>query len=289
MPRSFNFVQYDVFTSKPLEGNQLAIFPDARGLADDEMQALAREMNFCETTFIVPRDSAMERERGHRVRIFTIREELPFAGHPTLGTATYLHTQTGANEIVLDLNVGRVPVSFEGEFGEMQQRDPEFGTIHARDEVASALGMNVDDFDPSLPIQSVSTGLPFAITPLRSLEVARRLNVDPARSTAYLARHEAKFFYFVTRETVDSEARLHARMIFYGGEDPATGSAGGCCCSWMVKHGVIAPNERVLIEQGVEMQRPSRIYVRGDKDGDRVINVRVGGHSVLVARGEVLI
>jgi trans-2,3-dihydro-3-hydroxyanthranilate isomerase len=288
MPRTLPFVQYDVFTSKPLEGNQLAVFPDARGVSDADMQALAREMNFPESTFIVPRDEQTERERGHHVRIFTVREELPFAGHPTLGTATYLRTQTGEDEILLDLKVGPVPVRFESEFGEMRQADPEFGPIHKRDEVARALGMEADDFDPELPIQTVSTGLPFAIAPLRSLEVARRLNINVARASSYLEQRGAKFFYFVTRETVDPEAQLHARMMFYGGEDPATGSAAGCCCSWAVKHGVIGPNERALIEQGIEVQRPSRIYIRGDRYGEHVTNIRVGGHAVLVARGEMI-
>ena len=286
MPRAIPFVQYDVFASRPLEGNQLAVFTDARSLSDQEMQALAKEMNFSESTFILPRDAATERQRGHRVRIFTVEEELPFAGHPTLGTATWLHQQTGANEVVLDLNVGRVPVRFEGEFGEMTQRDPEFGAVHSREEVARALGLPLDDLDPNLPIQTVSTGLAFAICPLRSLSVEQNLRFDWKSAAQYFEGKDAKFFYFVTRETVDGEARLHARMIFYGGEDPATGSAAGCCCAWMVKHGVAAPDERVLIEQGIEMRRPSRIFVRGGREGERVYNVRVGGNAVLVARGE---
>src|SRR5690349_21176541 len=110
--RRLSFVQMDVFTSVPLEGNQLAVFADGRGLSDDEMQALAREMNLSETTFIFPRDAAVERERGVRVRIFTVNEELPFAGHPTLGTAMVLHNSSGAEEVALDLNVGRIPVRF---------------------------------------------------------------------------------------------------------------------------------------------------------------------------------
>ena len=129
--RKFAFTQFDVFTSRPLEGNQLAVLHDATGLSDIEMQAIAREMNLSETTFIFPRDPATERERGKRVRIFTVQEELPFAGHPTLGTAFYLRGGSGASEIKLDLNVGTIPVKFEdrvGEpaFGEMTQRDPEF-------------------------------------------------------------------------------------------------------------------------------------------------------------------
>src|SRR6058998_890415 len=127
--RRLPFIQFDVFTSQPLEGNPLAVFHDGRGLSDDDMQAIAREMNLSETTFILPRDAATERERGVRVRIFTVQEELPFAGHPTLGTAFALRGQTGASEVRLDLNVGQVPVGFEESpgqpvFGEMTQLDP---------------------------------------------------------------------------------------------------------------------------------------------------------------------
>src|SRR5437763_15344027 len=133
--RKLPFVQLDVFTSTPLEGNQLAVFPDARGRSDHDMQALAREMNLSETTFIIPRDPAIEREKGVRVRIFTVTEELPFAGHPTLGTAMVLRGTSGAQQVKLDLNVGAVPVTFEdkpGEpaFGEMTQVEPMFGTTH---------------------------------------------------------------------------------------------------------------------------------------------------------------
>ena len=290
--RRFQFVQFDVFSSRPFEGNPLAVFTDARGLSDELMQALAREMNLAETTFVLPRDPATERERGVRVRIFTVQEELPFAGHPTLGTAFALRGSSGAAEINLDLNVGKIPVRFEekpGElvFGEMTQQEPEFGMIHDRETVVRATSLRDGDIDPSLPIQTVSTGLTFTIVPLRGMDVMRRLQVDLARSSEYLKSSGGKFFYFVSRETVDPTARLHARMLFYGGEDPATGSASGCATAWMVQHGVAQPDERVLIEQGVEMLRPSRIFVRASRRDNRVVNVRVGGNAVEVLRGEV--
>ncbi|HVO81624.1 MAG TPA: PhzF family phenazine biosynthesis protein [Terriglobales bacterium] len=290
--RRFPFVQLDVFTSQPLEGNSLAVFPDGRGLSDQQMQALAREMNLSETTFILPRDAASERQHGVRVRIFTVAEELPFAGHPTLGTAFALRGTSGASEVVLDLNAGRVPVRFEDApgqptFGEMTQVDPMFGPLHDREAVVRAAGLRDGDIDPSLPIQTVSTGLAFTMVPLRGLEIMRDLQVDLKASTQYLERSGGKFFYFVTRETVDPTARLHARMMFYNGEDPATGSAAGCAAAWMVAHGVAQPDERVLIEQGIEMRRPSRIFVRAARTDDRVVNVRVGGNVVEVLRGEV--
>jgi trans-2,3-dihydro-3-hydroxyanthranilate isomerase len=291
-PRQFPFVQLDVFSSRRFEGNPLAVFLDGRGLSDNEMQALAREMNLSETTFILPREPAVERERGVRVRIFTVRQELPFAGHPTLGTGFQLRGSTGAHEIVLDLNVGKVPVRFEekpGEpaFGEMTQVNPEFGPRHDREAVVRACGLRDGDIDPSLPIQTVSTGLPYTVVPLRGLEVIRHLCLDMKGSEEYLERSGGKFFYFVSRETEDPAARLHARMMFYNGEDPATGSAAGCASAWMVAHGVAQSEERVMIEQGVEMGRPSRIFVRASREDDRVVNVRVGGNVIEVLRGEV--
>ena len=300
--RRLSMAQWDVFTSNPLEGNSLAVFFDGRGLSDPEMQAIAKEMNLSETTFVLPRDPKTERERGVRVRIFTVQEELPFAGHPTLGTAFALRGESGAQDIALDLNVGKVPVRFEetpGEpvFGEMTQVDPVFGIQHVREAVAQATGLSVEDFDSSLPIETVSTGLPYTITPLKSLAVIQKLRIDLHGANEYLAKTGGKFFYFVARETVEPSARLHARMLFYNGEDPATGSAAGCAAAWMAAHGVALSDERVLIEQGVEMQRPSRIFVRAEhseknknkSQDNRVVNVRVGGNAIEVMRGEVFL
>ncbi len=292
--RRLAMTQWDVFSSKPLEGNSLAVFSDARGLSDSEMQAIAKEMNLSETTFILPRDPEVERERGVRVRIFTVEEELPFAGHPTLGTAFALRGRAGEREIVLELNVGKVPVRFEDSagqavFGEMTQVDPVFGVQHDRETVARATGLTIEDFDPNLPIETVSTGVPFTIAPLKSLAVAQNLRIEAHRAAEYLAKTDGKFFYFVTRETVDLAAGLHARMIFYNGEDPATGSAAGCTAGWMVAHRVAESDQRVLIEQGIEMRRPSQIFVRASRRDNRIVNVRVGGHAVEVIRAEVFL
>jgi trans-2,3-dihydro-3-hydroxyanthranilate isomerase len=292
--RRLALTQWDVFSSKALAGNSLAVFSDGRGLSDAEMQSIAKEMNLSETTFILPRDAEVERERGVRVRIFTVQEEFPFAGHPTLGTAFALRGQSGESEVTLELNIGKVPVRFEDSpgqpaFGEMTQIDPTFGAKHDREAVAQATGLRPEDFDASLPIQTVSTGLSYAITPLRSIDIIRNLRIDLNRATAYLEASGTKFYYFVTRETVDRDARLHARMLFYNGEDPATGSAAGCASAWMVEHGVAKPDERVFIEQGVEMKRPSRIFVRAGHRDNRVVNVRVGGNAVEVMRGEFLL
>jgi trans-2,3-dihydro-3-hydroxyanthranilate isomerase len=291
--RRFSFVQFDVFSCQRMTGNPLAIFPDGSGLTDEEMQALAREMNLSETTFVLPRDAAVEGKRGVRVRIFTVKEELPFAGHPTLGTAFALRGPGRRAEITLDLNAGKVPVRFEeipGEpvFGEMTQLDPKFGPRHDREAVVRAAGLRDGDVDPSLPIETISTGVPFTIVPLRGLDVMRGLQVDLKSSADYLAQ-AGGMFYFVTRETTDPAARLHARMMFYNGEDPATGSAAGCAAAWMVAHGVAEPEEQALIEQGIEMRRPSRIFVRAGFEDNRIVNVRVGGNAVEVLRGEVFL
>jgi trans-2,3-dihydro-3-hydroxyanthranilate isomerase len=296
--RRLPFVQVDVFTSVPLEGNQLAVFADGSSLSDAEMQAIARETNLSETTFIFPRDAATERERGVRVRIFTTSEELPFAGHPTLGTAMVLRNDAqrgkgSADEIALDLNVGRIPVRFSTRdglpFGLMTQRDPEFKSKHSREDVARAAGLSLNDIADDLPIQTVSTGNAFAIVPLKSLAVLQNLAPTWANMKAYLDKSDAKFFYFVSRETLNPEARLQSRMIFYNGEDPATGSAAGPCAAWAVQYGVVPADEQVLMEQGVEMKRRSRIFFSAARNANKIVNVRVGGHVAEVARGEFIL
>ena len=291
--RRLPYVLMDVFTDRPLEGNQLAVITDARGLTTEQMQAIARETNLSETTFIFPRELEEERSKGTRVRIFTTQEELPFAGHPTLGTSYFLHRFGGNDEIWLDLNVGKIPVHFRREesgrsFGEMRQRDPEAGKVHNKEEVANATGLALNEIVADLPVQTFSTGLPFTIVPVTSLAAIRKAG-PWSRMAEYLERTNGRFFYFVTIETIASDAKLHARMPFYNGDDPATGSAAGCCAAWMAMHGVLARREQAIIEQGIEVHRPSRIYVRAEKAGDKVINVHVGGYCVEVAQGELWI
>jgi trans-2,3-dihydro-3-hydroxyanthranilate isomerase len=295
--RIYEFVQLDVFTRTPLTGNPLAVFKDARGLTDKEMQALAREMNLSETTFILPRKPEVVAREGNRVRIFTVEEELPFAGHPTLGTALYLYASSeGSDQIVLNLNVGKIPVRFTPDsknsggdrvdgnvFGEMRQRDPEFGPILPREQVARALQIEPDGIIE--PVQVVSLGLPFAVVALRNSQTLADLKPRVTETTALLEATGARFCYFLWIEKGQPEAR--ARMFFYGGEDPATGSAAGCAASWLVQYGLAEPEQQVLIRQGVEAGRPSEIFVRGSRTDDRVTNIRVGGYAVEVLRGTV--
>jgi trans-2,3-dihydro-3-hydroxyanthranilate isomerase len=227
------------------------------------------------------------------VRIFTTQEELPFAGHPTLGSAWVIRGDSGAAEVQLQLGVGIIPVSFldrpEGAFGEMRQRDPEFGEVHDRQAIARATGLALEDIADDVPIQTVSTGLPFTIIPVRRLACLQSLHLDWTRASEYIERGGGKFFYFVCREATTPAARLHARMIFYNGEDPATGSAAGCCAAWAARYGVVGSGERVLIEQGLECHRPSQLFVSAERQGERVVNVRVGGYTALVLRGEAVL
>ncbi len=298
--RAFDFAQVDVFAERPLEGNALAIFPDAKGLSTAEMQALARETNLSETTFILPRPEEIERERGVHVRIFLTNEEVPFAGHPTLGTASWVYWNhpvlRGAAEVTLDLGVGPISVRFRqphpdeyGVYGTMRQNDPTFGAIYSsrehRDALAAALGLDGEDLDPDLPAQVVSTGLAFCIVPLRSLEVAARLRISPQVARGYLDRIGAKFFHCITRAHPASGADWHARMQFDTGEDPATGSASGCTIAYLVRHGLAGSGERLVIEQGIEMFRPSRIHVSASLEGGSITKVFVGGRTISVASG----
>src|SRR5215813_7614585 len=302
--RTYQFTQVDVFTQVPLAGNPLAVFPDARGLNDAEMQALAREMNLSETTFIFPRDTAIEAREGTKVRIFTVETELPFAGHPTLGTALYLYAsdsnQKKPAEISLDLKAGKIPMRFTADsenagrqrvdghvFGEMRQRDPEFGTPLSRDDVARVIGIAADEIPSEWPIQPVSTGLTFTIVPFRNRQTLSDLKFAYIQAAEFLKKTGANFFYFLCPERREGRLEARARMFFYGGEDPATGSAAGCAASWMVQHGVANRDEQVVIWQGVECRRPSEMHVRAKREGKRVTNVRVGGYAVEILRGTV--
>jgi trans-2,3-dihydro-3-hydroxyanthranilate isomerase len=301
MHRTYEFLQLDVFTRTPLTGNPLAIFMDARDLTDSEMQGLAREMNLSETTFILPREPEVEAAEGSRVRIFTVAEELPFAGHPTLGTALYIYRAVGgSDQIMLDLNVGKIPVQFTADsktagrdrvdgqvFGEMRQRDPEFGATLRREDVARALGVDPGEIASDSPIQVVSVGLSFAIVLFRNPETLAKLQYNAASAAGPLEGTDARFYYLLCLQNGGAHPEARARMFFYGGEDPATGSAAGCAISWLVQHELIKSDQQVLIRQGVEAGRPSEIFVRATRQDSGVTNVRVGGYAIEVLRGTV--
>ncbi len=292
---SLDYALVDVFAERPLEGNMLAIFTDARGLSTEQMQALARETNLAETTFILPSD-APEFDTSVRVRIFTTQEELPFAGHPTLGTASWLYwnhpSLKGSASVTLALNSGPITVSFQpphpeehGVFGTMRQQDPVFGPVHDHAEVAHILNLPLEDLDATRPIQTISTGIPFCIVPIRPLEAIQRLAIPQAAAQAYLDGHTSKFFYCLAPALPGSGAHFHARMQFYNGEDPATGSASGCAIAYLVRHGFVGSAQPIIIEQGIEIRRPSRIHVQATQTGDGITGVFVGGRTIPVASG----
>lgn len=289
----------DVFTSTALSGNPLAVVVDTIGLATDGMQSIAREFNLSETTFIQRRSAELERTEGVRVRIFTTQEELPFAGHPTLGTASVLRTiapeMVVDNTITLALNVGPIRVKFgesphasAGTFGEMTQRDPEFGAELDSVEVAGFIGVNPADIDLRCPPQTVSTGTAFAIVVLQSMDALARVAVNHPKSTPWLRERGARWFYILAPTGVQQPA-FRARMQFYGGEDPATGSAAGCAISHLVARGVVESGCRIHVQQGVEIVRPSDLFLSAKTDVVKVTDVRVGGSTVLVAKGHLFL
>lgn len=293
----------DVFTDRALAGNPLAVVSDTIGLPTDRMQAIAREFNLSETTFIQRRAVDVERSEGVRVRIFTTQEELPFAGHPTLGTASVLRMmapETVREETVrLGLNVGPVPVRFSADptqpdllFGEMTQRDPEFGVELEGSEVARLTGLEVDDLHPSVAPQVVSTGTAFAIVLLKCTAGLSRLKVNHDEATPYLRARGGRWFYVLApgEDQEDGGAPcFRARMQFYGGEDPATGSAAGCAIGYLVGRGIVAGGERIHLRQGIEIGRPSDLFLHAQRRDAKVTDVRVAGSTVLVAKGKLLL
>ena len=289
----------DVFTQTPLAGNPLAVVMNSCGLATEQMQAIAREFNLSETTFVERRSAEAERDEGVRVRIFTTQEELPFAGHPTLGTASVLKRNAPqtvhGDTIRLALNVGSIPVRFaegDGLFGEMTQPEPQFGEKMDRSEIAPLLGLDAEDLDQNLTPQAVSTGNFFAIVMLRSVAALERLRVDQAAATEWLRKRGSRWFYVmapVKNEARETTEQFRARMQFYGGEDPATGSAAGCAISYLVSHGVVQSDARIHVRQGVEMGRPSDLFLTAKKVSARVTDVRVAGSTIVVANGQLFL
>ena len=306
--RELRYAVLDVFAERVFEGNQLAVFEDATGLTDAQMQTLAREMNLSETVFVLPRAAEIERERGVRVRIFTTEEELPFAGHPTLGAATWVRLHhpefRGETVIVLEENVGPIPVRFAvedgqaGMFGTMRQNDPVFGAVAAegwptRAEFADGLGLVESDIclagADEAPVQVVSTGTAFCVVPLRSMDVMGRLEMPHAKAKLLLERVGARFFYCVTRAPEGADAAWHGRMQFHHGEDPATGSAAGCVAAWLVQYGLVESGREVVLEQGVEILRPSWLTLRATKREGGGMEVFVGGRTIPVATGRLFL
>lgn len=286
----------DVFTQTRYAGNQLAVFRHAEALSDEEMLKIAQEMNYSETTFI---RSDEPTDGGYDVRIFTTVSELPFAGHPTLGTAYVIQQEILGEpeaEVILNLKVGQIPVTVQDEgVLWMQQKSPSFGHEFGAATIAAMLGLEPDEIDSRFPVQSASTGLAFIIVPLTSLHAVRRAKVNLERFKTLIDSVDdplkADALLVFSPETYHKENQLNARVFvdFHGApEDPATGSANGALAGYLVKHQYFGtPEIDCRVEQGYEINRPSLLMLRARPVGDD-IEVRVGGHVVMVAKGELL-
>jgi trans-2,3-dihydro-3-hydroxyanthranilate isomerase len=296
-PSGYRYLHYDVFTQRPLTGNPLAVFTAPAGLGPDDMARITREMNFSECTFLFPAESDAT---DVRVRIFAPDGEMPFAGHPVIGSTFALAHEAlvkpGAARVVLGLGLGPTPVDLEWNAGAlafawMTQRPPEFGPTLERDPVASALGLEAAQIDGRAPIQVVSCGLPFLFVP-----VATRAAVDRcvlvARAAAALlgaiAPAPRGLFVFSVEPAADG-ASAYSRMLGTDREDPATGSASGPLGCHVVRHRLVpaAPAHHLVSRQGVAMGRPSEVHIRISGAPDAITDVKVGGASVLVGDGRI--
>ncbi len=280
--QGFDFIQVDVFTQTPLQGNPLAVFPNSAGMTDAQMQAIARELNHSETTFILPATGTGDA----RVRIWGPNGELPFAGHPTLGTAFIMaQTRPGKTSLVLEENVGPIAVTLErradGVFVEMTQNEPVFGAKADPKVLADLMGFSVDEIDSRYAPQMVSTGSNFLIVPLKSVSTLQKLTLGHPVPPDWRATFGSGAYYVVT-----GEAQVESRMMGGTSEDPATGSAVGCAAAFLIQNGIRKPDERIAILQGRFVNRPSTLYVRAGMTNGKATNVRVGGYVVEVMRGK---
>jgi len=295
--RGVAFSIVDVFAEEKYAGNQLAVVRRGEDLTSENMQKIAREINFSETTFII---GDVRRKGGFDVRIFTPAAELPFAGHPTLGTAYVIQQdliREPVRKVVLNLKVGPIPVSFSYRQGKpdvlwMRQIEPQFGqTMDAR-RVATVLGLKPGDLLPEFPVQEVSTGIPFVIVPVRLLEAVRRSHFRPEKLAGLTTDRRGKAFLLFSPETYGAANDLNVRVFAqcYGvAEDPATGSANGCLASYLARHRFFGKKKiDVRVEQGNEIGRPSLLLLRAEETKGRKIEVLVGGRVVLVARGKLV-
>jgi trans-2,3-dihydro-3-hydroxyanthranilate isomerase len=290
------FYIVDVFAEEKYAGNQLAVVMHTKTLDDDEMQKIAKEMHFSETTFIL---SDEKRSGGYDVRVFSPEKELPFAGHPTLGSAYVIRREIAkapVNKIVLNLKVGQIPVTFEqtrknGEVLWMKQIQPTFGQTFDFMAISKVLGLDVGAVDSRFPVQEVSTGVPFIIVPLKTLGALKRARLSKDKYLELIENAQANAILIFCPETYCKENDLSVRVFadFYGiPEDPPTGSANGCLAGYLVKHRYFG-NEQIVIhvEQGYEIGRPSLLLLKAEhKEGG--IDVHVGGKVVTIAKGELV-
>jgi trans-2,3-dihydro-3-hydroxyanthranilate isomerase len=294
MPKT-SFYLVDVFAEKKFAGNQLAVFIDAAELSSAEMQQIAREINFSETTFILDRSL---HNGGFDVRIFTPRAEVPFAGHPTLGTAHIICNEIlggKAGQVLLNLKVGQIPVTFgQDGYNWMRQVEPTFGARQTPAALAAVLGLDMAAIDPRFPIEEVSTGLAFHIVPLKSLAALQSAKIDKERYFSLIENTEAKgILVFCPEGHAESAGRntISVRVfVDYFGvpEDPATGSGNGCLAGYLAQHRYFGASQiNVCSEQGYEIGRPSTLLLKAEEAQGK-ISILVGGKAITVAQGQLV-
>jgi trans-2,3-dihydro-3-hydroxyanthranilate isomerase len=283
------FYILDVFAEEKYAGNQLAVVRGGADLSEEVLQKIALEMNYSETTFVL---SDEETDGGYDVRIFTPGGEVPFAGHPTLGTAYVIRHEILAqpvDRIILNLKAGKVPVTF-GDVIWMRQLAPTFGTTLDPTLTAQVLNLQTTDVDDRFPVQEVSTGLPALIVPLENLDSLQRCKVDWERYLE-LAGPGKNLYVFCPESHANGPGDLSARMFANDlgvPEDPATGSAAGCLAGYLVEHRYLGTDPvNVRVEQGYEIRRPSLLYLQAEREGEET-SVHVGGKVQMVARGALI-
>lgn len=290
------FYILDVFAEKKYAGNQLAVFRNAGHLSKQEMQQLAKEMNYSETTFIISEEQI---NGGFDVRIFTPEHEIPFAGHPTLGTAFLIQQEIIKQQVErvnLNLAVGQIPVTFSYKNQKldllwMKQNNPVFGDTHEKNLFTDLLSIQESDFDETFPIQEVSTGLPCFIVPLKTLEAVKKAQIDRNKFFNFIQKTDSKMVLIFCPETYSPNNHLNVRFFadYYGvPEDPATGSANGNLAGYLAKHKYFGSNEvNIKVEQGYEIGRPSLLYHKSKDIGGNV-EVNIGGNVIMTAKGELV-
>lgn len=287
------FYIVDVFAEEKYTGNQLAVFTDAGSLSTQQMQRIAKEINYSETTFI----SQDIRAGGYDVRIFTPAQELPFAGHPTLGTAYILQQEVvkePVEKITLNLKIGQIPVTLHYldssvEWLWMQQKPPSFQQVFTSHTIAQALSLDISEIDTRFPIQAVSTGVPFIIVPLKTQAALKRIKVNKDKYFELISNIPAKSILVYCPETYSAANDLSVRVFadYFGvPEDPATGSANGCLAGYLVEYAYFGQEPIDLrVEQGYEIGRPSLLLLKAQKVAGE-IEVAVGGKVIMIAKGE---
>lgn len=299
--KTLPFYIVDVFAENKYQGNQLAVFEHDNSLASETMLAIAKEINFAETTFVNTETSTSE---SYDVRIFTTEQEIPFAGHPTLGTAFVIREQVikqPINQTVLNLGVGKIPVDFVEDKLWMQQINPIFGDEHQTNELADILGLQSEDMHDEFPVLEVSTGLAFLIIPVKSLSAIQNMKPNADKVLDFLLRYKlyktnhpsgkSMNFFVFTKETYFAENQLNGRMFLLEDgtlkEDSATGSANGCLLGYLLKTNFLGTDSvKISVEQGYEIPRPSILYHDGQKISESEFSIRIGGKVQWVSKGE---